>query len=59
MQVFVPREDLSLDVIKQYQVVRTLCLKHLPHLFPSSSQELQECSGAACPVWFAGVPHAH
>ena len=24
MQVFVPREDLSLDVIKQYQVVSTL-----------------------------------
>ena len=24
MQVFVPREDLSLDVIKQYQVVRTI-----------------------------------
>lgn len=27
MQVFVPREDLSLDVIKQYQVVSDPCHK--------------------------------
>ena len=53
LQVFVPKEELSLDVIKQYRVVRPLI--ELP------CAESLAVSGRACPTaWFRhGHMHAH
>ena len=68
MQVFVPREDLSLDVIKQYQVVSTLLTADSA---TAQREPLLRCvliqpgSVLACmEAWSdmlssAGVPHAH
>ncbi len=50
-QVFVPREDLSLDVIKQYRVVRACALPRIRRARPP-------CPGAPCcdPAQRPGIP---